>query len=143
MYRFEKGIFTNVPTDALIEVYQMLATAYEYDDWDDVNCAMECIEEEISRYTVVPDGLDISPSVSSIIAPSIQNGILMDDKKDVCCRGGKPVSEAYYCDRKCPHSLNCCEGEVLLENGFNYHIGPMNYNVRDEALMESIKSELA
>lgn len=131
--KFNNNIYTNVPTCALVEVYQTLAAAVKTHDWDLVNVALECVAEEIDRYTEVPAGLDIKPSGSSLIAMDCKSGIITDDQgRDYQCAAGKPISFSLsggvcQCPDDCPH----CKGGgcfpssngFLLESGLLYEVG--------------------
>ena len=123
-------IITHVPTCCLIEDYWILHTAMDALDRFDINSAketissvMDCLMESIDRFTQVKSGLQIEPSVSSAIAMSCESGIIMNDKEDLKCLAGNPLSRAglYYCDA-CPHHGTCDpdNGEFLLERGIPY-----------------------
>lgn len=125
-----EDIITNVPTCCLIEDYWTLHTALAAIDGCDlaqareqINTAMECLAENIDRFTSVKAGLNIRPSVCSVIAMSCESGIVMDGDDDLKCRAGRPVSEAgiNYCGA-CPHSNECDpdEGSILLEGDVRY-----------------------
>lgn len=107
--------------------------------------ALECVAEEIERYTSVPAGLDVKPSGSSLIAMGYKNGLIVDDHgQDYRCMLGKPVSFALsggVC--QCPDDCLFCksgdcvpsDGEILLEGGFRYLFG----HADEEELMSHLK----
>lgn len=130
---FRDDIETDVPTCCLIEDYWTLQRALNHLDVgdiaearDEIRCAMECIEEAIGRYTVVPAGLDIKPSVNSAIAMEMNSGIIMDGNKDLRCRAGKCLSDSAACSclAGCPYArIGGCfpeKGRILLENDVAY-----------------------
>lgn len=138
--RFEADkIITAVPTCCLIEDYWILALAKKQLDegnWKDalenIGCAMECIQESIDRFTMIQKDLDINPSVYSAIAMSEESGIiLVNDKHDLRCLAGKPLSDANNC--ACPYceyyvrnggTCDPDEGKVML-------LGNVEYNMLD------------
>lgn len=134
---FANDIETHVPTCCLIEVYQtLLAAAFNLDFCnyadakDNLHVAMDCIAEEIDRYTKVPAEYSIKPSVSSLINMSDENGIILaHDGKDISCAAGKPVSHAMsggccQCTEECmkQHQCNPEHGVMQLQNGFRVHV---------------------
>ena len=142
--KFRDDIITHIPTCCLIEDYQALAKAIENYDWDEVDTVMQCLSETITRYTKAPEGLDIAPSVSSIIAMSCYSGIVMNGNKDLNCAMGKPVSKAMDCECRqcpddCPYWLNkSCRpeyGQLALEGGISY-----KYGEDDDRLLNSLSN---
>lgn len=128
--KFIENCITHVPTECLIEDYQMLMLAKKENDWSQVQTVMDCIAEAIDRYTQTSDNLNFKPSVSTLIAMGFSNGVLAcDDYTDVLCAGKEAVSKAMtggvlqgHCDN-CPHHKHGCDpenGELLLSNGFLY-----------------------
>lgn len=133
---FRDNIKTNVPTCCLIEDYWTLQRALKHLEVGDINeardeieCAMECIEEAISRYTIVPESVEIKPTVNSAISMEVHSGIITDGNKDLRCRAGKPMSDsaACACFVGCPYAKitdpeSCFpeNGRILLENGVVY-----------------------
>lgn len=126
---FRKDIVTTVPTSCLIEDYQNLRQAVQEQNWELVNVVMECLAEVIDSHTTVPEGLEINPSVSSVIVPSHEVGIAMSGNKDIRCAMGRDISYAMsggvcQCDDgTCPYWGKKCfpeDGNVVLENGVNY-----------------------
>lgn len=130
---FANDIETHVPTCCLIEVYQTLLAAASHlefcsygDASDYLHTAMDCIAEDIDRYTKVPDEYSIEPSVSSLINMGEKNGIILSrDGRDVSCAAGKPVSYAMsggccQCTKECmeQHQCNPDQGIMQLQNGF-------------------------
>lgn len=109
-YQFRTDIITNVPTCCLVEDIQMLREALTYplplEAQDLIQTVAECLEESIGRYTTVPDGLDITPSGSSLVAMSHKSGIIVNGEgKDILCLAGHPISAA---------QLECCGGTECL-----------------------------
>ena len=109
---YDTRFVTHVPTCALIEEYHTLLQAIKDGDWDLVHCAMDCIAEDIDRHTEVPEGSNVTPSPSSIIDMSMENGIFTNGDDDIRCATGHPVSNAMLggvcqCDRQRPNPLDC------------------------------------
>ena len=76
---FNNKFVTKVPTECLVEDYQMILTAMSIEDKEErdsrLNTVLECIAESIDRYTEVPDGVSVNPSPSSIIAMARRSGL--------------------------------------------------------------------
>lgn len=129
--KFVQNCITHVPVECLIEDYQALALAKAREDWDQVGTVMECLAEAIDRYTGSIEALGFKPSVSTLIAPGVSNGILTRDGcADILCAGGKNISDAMlggvlqsHCEA-CPFraSGECSpeDGQLLLHNRFLY-----------------------
>lgn len=105
---FRKDIVTSIPTSYLIEDFNGLRNAIKNEDWQLVDTVADCLASIIDSCTYVPADLQIKPSVSSLIDPDNQNGILLEGKKDVLCENGKPISMAldggiFQCDEECPY----------------------------------------
>lgn len=142
-YEFIDTIVTHVPTCALIEAYQTLKAAIETGEKQDALVVLDCLEEQIDRYTEVPAGLDIKPSCTSLIAMSCYNGVIMIDGADVKCAGGIPVSEAgshSCCTKACEEEKCCCpdKGELRLFNGFLYKMSETS--MKDDELLDSLEA---
>lgn len=109
--KFNDNIVTHIPTECLIEDYQALVKARNADDWNEVECVMECLADAIRQYTKVPSALHIHPSGNSAIAMSVENGIITDDNgNDLKCRKGFPLSDSEFCtgDLGAPGSEDLC-----------------------------------
>lgn len=135
--KFHDNIVTHVPICCLIDDYWMLQSALNHLDVGDlmeakadIACVMECLAETIDRYTKVPEGLDITPSVFAPIAMCVENGVIMDGNKELHCRAGERLSEV-CCTSACENCLHrlsdeedCdCDpehGVIALENGVVY-----------------------
>lgn len=125
---FRNDVITHVPTCCLIEDVQKLRLAVNSGDWDAVETTIECLAESIDRFTEVPDGLDLKPSVSSLVAMGCESGIITSGGKDIDCAGGWPVSSAMeggvcQCDEKCAYYGRKCHpeyGDILLKENFVY-----------------------
>lgn len=129
---FNNKFVTKVPTECLIEDYQMILTAMSIEDKEErdsrLNTVLECIAESIDRFTEVPAGVSVNPSPSSIIAMGVDNGILCHaDGTDIHCIAGKPVSLALsggvcQCNETCPYWGECCpdSGIIILESSAEY-----------------------
>lgn len=125
--QFRDDIVSHVPTACLVEDYQALVQAVNEHDWDMVETVAQCIAEVIDRHTIVPEGLDIKPSPSSLVALACENGIIMSDYADIRCAAGKPVSFALsggvcQCSEECmaAHACNPEECHIQLESGTTY-----------------------
>lgn len=125
--QFRKDIITHVPTACLIEDYQLLVQAVQEENWDLVKCVEECIASVIDSHTTVPDGLDIKPSPSSIVAPACDEGIIVSGNADLRCAAGKPVSFAMsggvcQCTDECMAVHNCVPESccIKLDCGLTY-----------------------
>ena len=127
---FNNNIVTKVPTCCLIEDYWMLRSALDSllnEDIDaaieSIKCAAQCISDVIEDCTEVAPGLEITPSVSSAIAMSCGNGLLLDGKKDLRCAAGYALSDAVcsQCDN-CEFGRDCdpAEGFFLLKGNVRY-----------------------
>lgn len=137
-YKFRNDIVSHVPTCALIEVAQALEDAIADKNWSAVTACQDYIAEHIERYTTVPDGLNITPSVTSLIAMGSSSGILMDGKNDFLCESGFPVSVAgdtRLCNSCQYHSYQCFPERcrVLLKGGHLYVRG------EDDALLDFLE----
>lgn len=127
-YEFRNDIITHVPTACLIEDIQKLNAALNRGDIEDAMVTIDCLAEAIDKYTEVPDGLEIKPSSTSIIAMGCQPGIIVSNGKDLKCAYGHPVSSVMaggccQCDENCPHFNAECYpeyGVTMLEGGFIY-----------------------
>lgn len=113
-YRYETGFVTKIPTADLIEIYKTLMQAVAENDMSIVNVAMDCIAQHIDNAdeTIRPAGMQMMPSVSSVVCQSCENGIIVDGPRDVCCAAGKDVSEAMrngvcQCDDTCKQTFGC------------------------------------
>lgn len=145
-YMFRKDIKTTVSTWALIEDCQALMKAIKEEDWSQVATVMECLADSIESGTIVPAGLNIKPSVSSLIAPSCEEGIIMDGCEDVKCANGNPISFAMsggvlQCSESCPFFSECRpeEGEFqFLING--KRIG-VTYSSKSDAILVQSMNE--
>ena len=100
---FCNGAYVNAPAACLIEDYQVLQRVLRNldagnlaDAREDISSVMECIAEVIEKYQSVPENVSVKLSPSTVIAPSCFNGILVhdEDKSDIKCAAGKPVSNA-------------------------------------------------
>lgn len=125
--QFRNDIITHVPTECLIEDYQTLVQAVQEENWDLVRCVKECIASVIDSYTMVPDGLDIKPSPSSVIAPGCRDGIMVSDNADILCAAGKPISFALsggvcQCSDKCMATHDCAPEAcyIKMDQGLTY-----------------------
>lgn len=131
MISFTKEIKTTVPTGCLIEDYQTLQRAAKEQDWDLVRVVMDCLASTIDSCTDVPNGVKIQPSCSSVIIPSVNTGILLNNQEDILCANGKDASFALsggvcQCDSSCPFFQKECspdDGEMLLQNEIYYEFG--------------------
>lgn len=103
-YQFRTDIETKVPTCALIENYQDLSIAIQNGDWDLVEVVADCLADTINDYTIVPEGLHIKPSGSSMVLMSEESGVIVgEDGEDIRCIAGVPVSDALCGDySQCP-----------------------------------------
>lgn len=124
---FYEGFVSHVPTECLVEDYQMLQrvlnrlnnSLYKADPIiadcvEDIGTALECIAESMDRYTELPSlcAPDFKPSPSSIVALGYQNGIVgCEDGSDIPCIAGKPVSKAMT------GGVLQCENCEFLKNG--------------------------
>lgn len=133
--RFQQDIVTEVPTECLVEDYQSLVKGLESGDWSEVQCVIECLSDTISRYTKVPEGLNIRPSGNSAICMSMENGIITDDDgNDLLCAQGLALSDTECCTGfiqnkdgtqvQCPWHINgACDPEhccVMLNSGHSF-----------------------
>lgn len=147
-----EDIITHVPTCCLIEDYWTLHTALAAIDGCDlaqareqINTTMECLAEKIDRFTSIRPGLNIRPSITSVIAMSSESGIVMDDNDDLKCKAGKPISEAgiNYCGA-CPYRNECDpdEGSILLEGDVHYEAWGYPSMQDDEAFLKALDDAL-
>lgn len=125
--QFRDDIVSHVPTACLVEDYQSLVRAVNEHDWDMVETVAQCIAEVIDRYTTVPEGLEIKPSPSSLVALACENGIITSDNADIRCAAGNPVSFALsggvcQCPEECMAAHDCAPENcyVQLECGATY-----------------------
>lgn len=125
--QFRDDIVSHVPTACLVEDYQSLVRAVNEHDWDMVETVAQCIAEVIDRYTTVPEGLEIKPSPSSLVALACENGIITSDNADIRCAAGKPVSFALsggvcQCSEECMAAHDCDPEKcyLQLECGLSY-----------------------
>lgn len=148
-YQF-KDFDISVPACCLIEDYQALVKAKLTGDWDEVETVIECLQDAIStsidkmkqegKLKVL--GLQFTPSATSLIAMSCDNGIVCnEDGSDIQCAGGHNVSEvdAYDPCGMCPHNGNDCDpsrGEYCLNCGFTYDMKEMSR--QDEPLLKAL-----
>lgn len=135
---FRTDITTTIPTSCLIEDCQVLVAGYLNHDWREVRSVIECLIHTIDTCTTVPTGLDIRPSVLSIIAPSHRDGIMLVDNADVKCAANKPVS-CCDCNSECAsiHGCDPEEGVVKLQNGFIYDMKETSR--KDDILLKSLE----
>lgn len=147
---FGKGFVTHVPTWALIEDVQALrraltCTTSVEDLHEQVYITIECLEDLIARHTEAPDYAKFMPSGSTLIAPSIQDGILMQSNgEDIPCRAGRPISEAMsggvsQCTEACPHYQDCFH---LNGEPWYGRILPMPADYQDDATDEKLMEYL-
>ena len=94
-YQFRTDIETKVPTCALIENYQDLSIAIQNGDWDLVEVVADCLADTINDYTIVPEGLHIKPSGSSMVLMSEESGVIVgEDGEDIrCIAAGEALQE--------------------------------------------------
>ena len=127
-YQFRADIVTIVPTACLVEAIQALSRALnkaadaDYAEYaesilrDEVKTTIDCLANDIEQFTVVPPDLEIVPSASSLIAMSMETGVIVGaDGKDIPCRAGFPISYALggaccQCYEECPHYEECFGG---------------------------------
>lgn len=113
-YKFRNDVFAKVPVECLIEEVQILRASLESylhsgkteqdvtNLIEDVHTVIDCLEEDIDRYTEVPNDLKVVPSGSTLIAMGIKSGIIVqEDGSDILCAAGKPISETM--------SGGCCQ----------------------------------
>ena len=103
-----QDITTTVPTSSLIEIYQDLMRAIEYQDWSLAQIVADSVSDTISDYTKVPEDLNIKPSGSSLIDMSNESGIILGaDGQDIKCVAGMAVSEAICGGGCCECNVEC------------------------------------
>ena len=140
---FFEGFVTHVPTECLIEDYQMAQRARNFlsssafaetpeikDALNELGTLLECMAETLTSHTESPSAApDFTPSTSSIIALGYRKGIIGHaDDTDIQCAAGKNVSDAMYngcvqcenCEYLDKGECNPSRGEFLLEEGILY-----------------------
>lgn len=137
-YKFAQNIELSVPIECLIEDYQSLRKAKETGDWDEVEVVMECLAEVINRTKEYPNGVSFFPTENSLIAMSVDNGILCNpDGSDIKCVAGYCVSDAgnTQCDNCYWRSSHCNpeKGALQLTNEFVYDM--CEGSAKDEELL--------
>ncbi len=120
-----KDVTLNIPASAIIEDIQMLKEAKETGDTSLINTTIECLEGYFERCATIPD-TKVTPSPTSVIAPSVKRGIIInDDGSDLKCAGGISVSKLNYetCDKACPHYDKCSADKLrfVLDGGYTYN----------------------
>lgn len=144
-YKFENRIRTTVATADLIEDYHMLREAIRDTDWNLVKTVMDCIAEQIRDHTTVPEGCNIQPSESSLIAPCRERGIILRaNGEDPRCYNGTRISKVMsggvcQCSNACLRTNKCKPeaGTIRLCNGF-YHTADIDAQIDLLANLESI-----
>lgn len=132
-YKFENGFQVCMPAALLVEDIQALQLAIRNDSKDLVESVLECLQESLDCYAVIPEGMTVKPSASSIIAPSHKAGIILQENgQDLHCVMHRPVSEAMdggcqQCSDNCPYLIDgdCApeKGLICLTSEFTYDAG--------------------
>lgn len=137
---------TTVGTAALVENIQNLIGAAQNNDWDMVQCVIECLCEDIASGTDAA-GLSFTPTPGCLIVPSCVSGLVVrKDGKEFQCANGRPLSEcfSYYCaDDECER----CEfygeecrpkvSEILLKAGVT--VDYSEFSMRDEEILDALE----